>query len=126
MEAEENSENIAPCTAPYNNELIVTNEILFGIVRSRHCKEGVLNRVAITDTGPEFRKAIQETIEFLFQKEQNSAFFPSQKSWSGIRAKYLSTQFAKKWKEVCMISLDNCSFHWDLILLRYLFRYKLA
>ena len=118
MEEEENSENVAPaCIAPNNNELIVTNEILFGIVRDRHCNQNDPNRVPVTDT-PEFRKAIQETIEFLFQKEQNSAFFPSQKSWSGIRAKYLSTQFAKKWKEVCMISLDNCSFHWDLIWLR--------
>ena len=122
----ENSENIAPaCTAPNNNELIVTNEILFGIVRDRHCNEGVLNRVPISD-GPEFREAIQETIEFLFQKHQNAAFLPSQKSWSAVRAKYLSTQFAKKWKEVCMIKLEDCSFHWDLIRLRYLFRYELA
>ena len=84
------------------NKFIVTNDVLFGLVRARHCNEGVLNRVAISD-GPEFRKAIQETIEFLFQKHQNSAFFPSQKSWSGKRAKYLSTQFAKKWKAVCII-----------------------
>ena len=105
-EEEENSENIAPnnCqnNVPNSNKYIVTNEILFGIVRDRHCNEGDPNRIFVTD-GPEFRKAIQETIEFLFQKHQNSAFFPSQKSWSGIRAKYLSTQFAKKWKAVCII-----------------------
>ena len=105
MEEQENSENIAPnnCenSVPNSNKFIVTNAILFGIVRERHCNEGVLNRVAVTDSA-EFRTAIQETIEFLFQKDKNQAFFPSQKSWSAVRAKYLSTQFAEKWKKVCI------------------------
>ena len=101
MEEDENSENIGPnnCEniATNNNELIATNAILFGILRKRHCSEGVLNRVPISDI-PEFREAIQETIEYLLQKGENQAFCPNPKSWSGIRAKYLSTQFAKKWK----------------------------
>ena len=83
------------------NKFIVTNDVLFGLVRARHCNEGVLNRVFVSDT-PEFRNAIQETFEFLFQKGPNQAFFPNQTSWSAKRAKYLSTQFAKKWKEVCI------------------------
>ena len=45
---------------------ILTNSILFGIVRDRHCKSKEKPDGIPIQNGPEFREAIQETIEFLF------------------------------------------------------------
>ena len=71
---------------------ILTNSILFGIVRDRHCKSKDKPDVIPIQNGPEFREAIQETIEFLFSTP-GQVFFPSQDTWTSTRARYLCTQF---------------------------------
>ena len=43
---------------------ILTNEILFGVVRDRHCSADSPNRIEIKDN-KDFKFAIKETIEFL-------------------------------------------------------------
>ena len=83
---------------------ILTNGVLFGLVCERHCSENSTKRVRIKDD-KDFRFAIKETIEFAFSSP-NQPLLLSQKSWTDKRAKYLSTQFFKKWKEVCIIHLD--------------------
>ena len=80
---------------------ILTNSILFGIVRDRHCKSKEKPDGIPIQNGKEFREAIQETLEFLFSTP-GQALFLSQESWTWTRAKYLSTQFALHWKNVCI------------------------
>lgn len=79
---------------------ILTNEVLFGVVRDRHCSADSQNRIAIKENN-DFKFAIKETIEFLFSCPGQPLLL-DQKTWTDKRAKYLCTKFSRKWKKVCI------------------------
>ena len=80
---------------------VLTNSILFGVVRDRHCSKDSPKRIPIKNN-KEFCFAVKETLEFLFSKP-NQPLLLNQKTWTDERSMYLGKKFAEFWNNVCIV-----------------------